>query len=120
MWKYVDDQDAFLESMAEADKSVIDYFGRENIAYINVANNLSIDCDCSNNPKEPEMKDIGIYASLDPVALDKCCYDAIINSKDEKKAELINRMKERNAIHIIDAAKSLGLGNKEYELVEID
>lgn len=120
MWEHVDDQDAFLESMAEADKSVIDYFGKENIAYINVANNLSIDCDCSNNPKKPEMKDIGIYASLDPVALDKCCYDAIINSEDEKKDELINRMKERNAIHIIDAAKSLGLGNKEYELIEID
>lgn len=120
MWKHVDDQDAFLESMAEADKSIIDYFGKENIAYINVANNLSIDCDCSNNPKKPEMKDIGIYASLDPVALDKCCYDAIINSEDEKKEELINRMKERNAIHIIEAAESLGLGNKEYELIEID
>lgn len=120
MWNHVDDQDAFLESMAEADKSVIDYFGKENIAYINVANNLSVDCDCSNNPKKPEMKDIGIFASLDPVALDKCCYDAIINSEDEKKAELINRMKERNAIHIIDASESLGIGKKEYELVEID
>lgn len=120
MWNHVDDQDAFLESMAEADKSVIDYFGEENIAYINVANNLSIDCDCANNPKKPEMKDIGIYASLDPVALDKCCYDAIINSEDEKKDELINRMKDRNAIHIIDASEALGIGKKEYELIEID
>lgn len=120
MWNHVDDQDAFLESMAEADKSVIDYFGKENIAYINVANNLSIDCDCSDNPKKPEMKDIGIYASLDPVAIDKCCYDAIINSEDKKKDELINRMKERNAIHIIDASESIGIGNKEYELIEID
>lgn len=120
MWNHADDQDAFLESMAEADKSIVDYFGKENIAYINVANNLSIDCDCSNNPKKPEMQDIGIFASIDPVSLDKCCYDAIIYSKDEKKEELINRMKEKNAIHIIDASESIGIGNKEYELIEID
>ncbi len=120
MWNHVDDQDAFLESMAEANKSVIDYFGQNNMAYINVANNLSIDCDCSSNPKEPEMKDIGIFASLDPVALDKCCYDTIINSEDEKKEELINRMKERNAIHLIDSSEILKIGSKEYELICID
>lgn len=120
MWKHVDDQDAFLESMAEANKAVIDYFGQNNMAYINVANNLSIDCDCSSNPKEPEMKDIGIFASLDPVALDKCCYDTIINSEDEKKEELINRMKERNAIHLIEASEELGIGSQEYEIIKID
>lgn len=120
MWKHVDDQDAFLESMAEANKAVIDYFGQNNMAYINVANNLSIDCDCSSNPKEPEMKDIGIFASLDPVALDKCCYDTIINSEDEKKEELINRMKERNAIHLIEASEELGIGSQEYEIINID
>lgn len=120
MWKHTDDQDAFLESMAEANKSVIDYFEKENMAYINVANNLSIDCDCASNPKEPEMKDIGIFASLDPVALDKCCYDIIVNSSDEKKEELVNRMKEKNAIHLVETSETLGLGSQEYELIEID
>ena len=118
-WKHIDDQDGFLESMAEACKGVIDYFGSENMAYINVANNLSIDCDCVPNPKEPEMADIGIFASLDPVALDKCCYDAIINSKDSGKMSLINRMKERHAIHIIEAAEKLGIGTSNYEIINI-
>lgn len=119
MWQHTENQDAFLESMAEANKSVIDYFGQNNMAYINVANNLSIDCDCNSNPKEPEMKDIGIFASLDPVALDKCCYDTIINSLDEKKEELVNRMLEKNAIHLVVASEELGLGSQEYEVVEI-
>jgi hypothetical protein len=120
MWNYVDDQDAFLESMAEADKSVIDYLGKENIVYINVANNISIDCDCSANPKEPEIADIGIFASTDPVAIDQCCYDTIINLNDEGKISLINRMKERNAVHILESAEKLGLGLREYELIDID
>lgn len=120
MWQYTKDQDAFLESMAEANKAVIDYFGQNNMAYINVANNLSIDCDCAANPKEPEMKDIGIFASLDPVALDKCCYDTIINSEDEKKEELVNRMKEKNAIHLVETSEKLGLGSQQYELINID
>jgi len=120
MWKHVDDQDAFLESMAEADKSIIDYFGKENIVYINVANNLSIDCDCDSNPSEPEMADIGIFASLDPVALDKCCYDQIIQSNDPGKYSLIKRMHEKNAVHIIEASEKLGIGNSDYELISID
>jgi len=113
------EQDYFLESMAEACESVINYFGKENIVYINVANNLSIDCDCSANPKAPEMADIGIYASIDPVALDQCCYDAIINSHDHGKASLVKRMNDRNAIHLVEESARLGLGVREYEIIEI-
>ena len=120
MWNHVDNQNGFLESMAEADKSIIDYFGKDNIAYINVANNLSIDCDCDSNPKTPEMADIGIFASLDPVALDKCCYDQIINAKDPGKKSFINRMQEKNAIHIIESSEQLGIGTSEYEIISID
>lgn len=120
MWNHTSDQDGFLESMAEACKSVIEYFGKENIVYINVANNISIDCDCDSNPHAPEMNDIGIFASLDPVALDKCCYDEIMNSNDKGKTSLINRMKEKNAIHIIEEAENLGIGNSYYELISID
>lgn len=119
-WKYTNDQDGFLESMAEADKSVIDYFGKDNIVYINVLNNLSIDCDCDSNPAYPEMADIGIVASLDPVALDQCCYDMIINSNDSGKDSLIKRMKEKNAIHIVEEAERLGIGTSNYEIVCID
>lgn len=85
VWEHVNDQNGFLESMAEADKAVVDYMKPENIVYINIANNISIDCDCDANPHDPEMSDIGIFASLDPVALDQCCYDAIMNSNDEGK-----------------------------------
>lgn len=120
LWDYVENQDAFLESMAEACEGVIDYFKPENMAYINVANRLSIDCDCDSNPHEPEMADIGIFASTDPVALDQCCYDQIINSTDEGKTSLINRMHERHAIHTVERAHELGLGNREYEIVNID
>ncbi len=120
MWNHIDDQDGFLESMAEADKAVVDYFKPENIVYINVANNLSIDCDCDANPHTPEMKDIGIFASVDPVALDQCCYDQIINSSDNGKNSLVERMKEKNAIHTVEMAADLGLGIREYELISID
>lgn len=120
MWNHIDDQDGFLESMAEADKAVLTYFGKDNLAYINVANRISIDCDCDANPHEPEMKDIGIFASLDPVALDQCCYDHIINSNDEGKKSLVNRMLEKHAIHTVEEASRLGVGSREYELVSID
>lgn len=119
-WDNLPEQDDFLESMAEACKSIVLYIGSKNIAYINVANNLSVDCDCDSNPADPEMKDIGIFASLDPVALDQACYDAIINSNDEGKDSLIERMNSRHAIHIVDTAHKLGLGNKNYEIVNID
>lgn len=120
MWAFTKNQDGFLESMAEACDSVINYYGKENMAYINVANKLSIDCDCNAHPKEPEMADIGIFASLDPVALDQCCYDQIINSPDPGKKSLVKRMLDLNAIHIVEHSYSLGLGSKEYEIINID
>lgn len=114
------EHDLFLESMADADASVIKYFGKDNLAYISVANNLSVDCDCVNDPSDPEMNDIGIFASLDPVALDQACYDAVKNSNDSGKALLIERMDSRNAIHTVEAASDLGLGVREYEIFDID
>ncbi|MBQ8451607.1 MAG: DUF362 domain-containing protein [Clostridia bacterium] len=121
LWaKYTDDQDGFLESMAEACKAVINYMNPENMLYINVANNLSVDCDCDSNPADPEMHDIGIFASTDPVALDKCCYDQIINSSDYGKKALIERMQSRHAIHVVEAAEELGIGTTDYEVVYLD
>lgn len=113
------DHDSFLESMADADKSVMDYMGRENMVYINVANRLSVDCDCDSNPHEPEMEDLGIFASLDPVALDQACVDAVYASPDEGKAALIERMESRNGIHTVETAAELGLGNRTYEIKAI-
>lgn len=120
MWNFTANQNAFLESMAEACESVVSFMKPENLAYINVANNLSVDCDCNSHPAEPEMADIGIFASLDPVALDQACYDAIINSEDKGKTSLIERMNSRNAILIVETAEKLGLGNRKYEIVNID
>lgn len=120
MWQYTNDQDGFLESMAEASLAVVNYFKPENLVYINVLNNLSIDCDCDANPHKPEMKDIGIFASLDPVALDQCSYDTIINSTDPKKEALVKRMEEKHAIHTVEFAEKLGLGSREYEIINIE
>ena len=114
------DHNSFLESMADADSAVMDYLGRENILYINVANKLSVDCDCDANPAEPEMADIGIFASADPVALDQACVDAVYASEDPGKAALIQRMESQNGIHTVEAAAKLGLGSREYQLVELD
>lgn len=114
------DHDAFLESMADADRAVMDYLGRENLAYINVANRLSVDCDCDAHPHEPEMADLGIFASLDPVAVDQASVDAVYASPDAGKAALIERMESRNGIHTVEAAAALGLGSREYELVDLD
>ena len=110
------DHDSFLESMADADRSVMDYMGRENIVYINVANRLSVDCDCDAHPHDPEMGDIGIFASTDPVALDQACVDAVYASEDGGKAALIERIESRNGIHTVEAAHSLGFGSRGYEL----
>lgn len=112
-------QNAFLEAMAEACKSVVNYIGHENIVYINVANRLSVDCDCDSNPAEPKMADIGIFASADPVAVDQACVDAVYRSPDEGKKDLIKRIESRNGIHTIEVAETLGLGSREYEIVEI-
>ncbi len=120
MFDNLPEQDVFLECMADACKSVIDYMGSENIVYINIANRLSVDCDCSDHPKEPEMGDLGIFASTDPVALDKACYDAVVNSPDEGKASLIERMNSRHGIHIVEAGAQLGIGTPEYEIIDLD
>lgn len=113
-------QNYFLESMADACKAVMDYKGRENIVYINVANRLSVDCDCDSSPEEPKMADLGIFASTDPVALDQACYDAVVNSKDPGKAALIERMDSRHGIHTVEAAAKHGLGVRKYELVTVN
>jgi len=111
-------QDAFLESMAEAAGSIIDY-RKDNIVFINVMCNLSIDCDCDSHPHAPEMKDIGILASLDPVALDQACVDLIYSSNDPGKKSLIQRIEERHGVHILEEAARLGVGSREYELISV-
>lgn len=117
-WENVPPQNDFLESMAEACESVFDKAG-DNILYISVANNLSVDCDCVANPEMVHMKDIGILASLDPVALDRACVDMVYNSPDPGKSHLIERMESRNATHILDYAEQLGLGTQKYEIVNV-
>ncbi len=115
------DQTAFTESMAEAGKSVSDYLDNGNrIVYINVMNRLSIDCDCNGNPAEPDMHDIGILASTDPVALDQACVDLIYAQKDGDGASLVNRIESRNGLHTLEHAAEIGLGTRTYELVSID
>lgn len=116
------EQKEFLESMAAAAQSVHDYYeGR--MVYINVMNNLSVDCDCSAHPADPEMNDIGILASTDPVALDQACVDLVFNypsSEGDDAAALIERINSRHGVHIIEHAEKIGLGSRTYELVSID
>ncbi len=119
VWDNLPPQDSFLESMAEACESVIDYM-KGNIVYINVLNNLSIDCDCDFNPEAPCMKDIGIMASIDPVALDKASLDMIYQSNDPGRDHFIERVESRNGIHTILTAEKLNLGSTNYELVNLD
>ena len=118
-WKNLPEQDDFLESMAEAAKAVADHCG-DRILYISVANNLSVDCDCDSSPADPQMGDIGILASLDPVALDKACTDLVRSSKDHGKIHLIERIDSRHGMHTLDYAEQLGIGSQKYELVELD
>lgn len=113
------DQDAFLEAMAEAGKSVSDYLGNgERIVYVNVMNRLSVDCDCDGNPAEPDMHDIGILASHDPVALDQACIDLVYAAEDGQS--LVRRIESRNGLHTLEHAEAIGLGSRAYELVSID
>ncbi len=114
------DHDSFLASMAEATSSVLDYVGKERFVYINVANFLSVDCDCLASPKAPEMADIGVFASLDPVAVDRACVDAVYASPDAGKTALIERMESRNALHTLDVAETLGIGTQTYNLIALD
>lgn len=113
------DQDDFLESMAEAGKSVSDSLDHgKNIAYINVMNRISIDCDCNGSPAEPDIHDIGILASSDPVALDQACIDLVYSAKG--KESLVNRIEQMNGLHTLESAQEIGLGNRKYKLVKID
>ena len=112
------DHDKFLESMADAASSVVDYF-KGNIAYINVMCNMSVDCDCCKVAEDPCISDIGILSSIDPVALDKACIDLVYNSSDPNKDHLIERIESRNGTHTIYEANKRGIGSLEYELVEI-
>ncbi len=113
------EQDAFLESMGEAGKSVSDYLGNgERIVYVNVMNRLSVDCDCDGSPAEPDMHDIGILASTDPVALDQACIDLVYSAEDG--ASLINRIESRNGLHTLEYAEQIGLGSRTYNLISVD
>lgn len=121
LWENVDDQDAFLESMAASAQAVADYFG-DKILYINVMNKLSVDCDCDSNPHDPEMKDIGILASTDPVALDQACLDlvyAVKPTEGNNNKPLIERIESRHGKHTVDYAERIGLGSKKYELINL-
>ena len=122
LWSNLPAQDYFLESMATAAQAVADYF-KGNILYINVMNNLSVDCDCDSSPDEPKLKDMGIMASLDPVALDKACLDMVFNHKstegDDAKP-LIERINRQHGTHIVDYAEKIGLGSTAYVVVDID
>ena len=123
MWGFTGDQIGFLESMAAAAQSVHEYFGEGKIVYINVMNNMSIDCDCDAHPADPLLKDVGILASTDPVALDQACLDIVFNITPEEgndNGPLLERIKSRHGTHIVDYAEQIGLGSKSYELVNID
>lgn len=119
VWGDLPAQDDFLESMAEAAKAVANHCG-DKILYISVANNLSVDCDCDSSPEDPKMGDIGILASLDPVALDKACVDMVRASKDHGKIHLIERIDSRHGMHTLDYGEKIGLGSQEYRLVRLD
>ena len=112
------DHDSFLEAMADAAGSVIDFY-KGNVVYINVMKNLSVDCDCCAKAEDPCMKDIGILASVDPIAIDQACIDLVYASKDRGRDHFIKRIETRNGIHTIEAAAELGYGSREYELIEI-
>lgn len=119
VWSHMAEQDLFLESMADAAESVIDFFNG-NIAYINVMKNLSVDCDCCAVAEDPCMKDIGILASLDPIAIDKACLDLIYAATDDPgQKHFLERVESLHGVHTVEAAEKLGYGTMDYELIEI-
>ena len=122
LWQNLPAQDYFLESMAAAAQAVHDHFGAGNIVYIDVMNNMSVDCDCDSHPADPKLKDMGILASADPVALDQACLDLVFNHKaapgDDNKP-LIERINRQHGTHIVDYSERIGLGSRQYELVEL-
>lgn len=122
MWAHTKNQDGFLESMAAAAQAVANYFG-DKILYISVMNNMSVDCDCVSKPEAPALKDYGILASLDPVALDQACVDIIFNmtaSEGNDNAPLKERISSRHGTHTIEHAEKIGLGSRKYQLISID
>ena len=116
---WTSDHDSFLECMADAAKSVVDYMDGK-IAFVNIMCNMSVDCDCCAVAADPKIKDIGILASLDPVALDQACLDLVYASDDEGKADLIERIESRHGVHTIEAAAEIGVGSREYEFIDMD
>lgn len=119
VWSTLADQSVFIESMAEAAKAITDHYG-DKILYINVANRLSVDCDCDSDPEAPAMADLGVLASLDPVALDRACVDLVANSNDPGKDKLMERINTRLGTLILDHAAELGMGSQKYRLVTIE
>lgn len=115
---WTSDHNSFLESMADAAMSVIEYF-KGNLVYVNVMKNMSVDCDCCAVAEDPCMKDIGILVSLDPVAIDQACLDLVYASDDPGRDHLLERIESRNGVHTIEAAAALGYGSREYELTEV-
>ncbi len=115
---WTSDHDAFLEAMADAAGSIVEYFKRE-IVYVNVMMNLSVDCDCCAKAEDPCMRDIGILVSLDPIAIDQACLDLVYAADDPGRDHLLKRIESRNGIHTIEAAAALGYGSREYELIKI-
>jgi uncharacterized Fe-S center protein len=113
------DRDLFLESMADADRSIMDHFG-DRIAFVNVMCNMSVDCDCCSVAEDPQVADVGILSSLDPVALDQACLDLIYQSDDPGRDHLIERIESRHGIHTVEAAAELNVGSREYELISLD
>ena len=113
------EQDRFLEAMADAASSVVNHF-KGNMAFINVMKNISVDCDCDGNASAPCMQDIGILASLDPVAVDQACLDLVYNSTDPGKDKLIKRIESLHGVHTVEAAAELGVGSRDYELITLD
>lgn len=118
LWDNLPPQNDFLESMADAASAVVDYF-KGNMAFINIMANMSVDCDCCAVAEDPCMKDIGILASIDPIAIDKACIDLVESSNDPGSSHFMERVNSRNGLHTIDAAYKLGFGNIEYELIEV-
>lgn len=119
LWDNIAEQDSFLEAMADSAASVVEYF-KGNMAFINIMCNMSVDCDCCAVAEAPCMSDLGILASLDPVAIDQACIDLVKKAKDEGKELFLERVNSRHGTHTIDASARLGFGTKEYELIEVD
>lgn len=119
LWANLPEQDFFLEAMADAASSVVDYF-KGNMAFINIMCNMSVDCDCCSSAEDPCMKDIGVLASLDPVAIDQACIDLVKKAEDPGKEHFLERVNSRHGTHTIDVAEELGIGTKEYDFICID